>query len=81
MKAFKSCGFGVESIDKDLIKLSNKQIIIDAIENVRSRNNVNWMNLLRLAFKISPKEAGDIMGNINSDDSEISKLLNLLSTK
>lgn len=81
LKAFKACGFGVEKIDKDIIKLSNKQTIIDAIENVRSRNNVNWMNLLRLAFKISPKEAGDIMGNINSDDSEISRLLKLLTTK
>jgi len=81
LKTFISCGFGIEMIDKNIIKLSNKQMIIDAIEKVRSRNNINWMNLLRLAFKISPKEAGDIMGNINSDDSEISKLLSLLTKK
>lgn len=81
LRAFKSTGFGVESSNKKIIKLSNKQIVIDAIEAVRNRNNVNWMNLLRLAFRLSPKEAGEIMGNINSDDSEISKLLGLLAKK
>ena len=81
LRAFKSTGFGVESSNNKIIKLSNKQIIIDAVEAVRGRNNVNWMNLLRLAFRLSPKEAGEIMGNINSDDTEISKLLDLLSKK
>ena len=37
-------------------------------------NNVNWMNLLRLAFRLSPKEAGEIMSNINLD-TEISNCL------
>ena len=40
----------------------NKQLehylkIIDEIEKVRTRNNVNWMDVLRLAFKHSPEEA------------------------
>tara|TARA_X000000950_G_scaffold215103_1_gene258851 strand:+ start:6539 stop:7162 length:624 start_codon:yes stop_codon:yes gene_type:complete len=81
LRAFKSSGFGVEENNKKLIKLSNKQTIIDAIEMVRNRNNINWMNLLRLAFKTSPNDAGEIMGKINSDDTEISKLLGLLSKK
>ena len=43
----------------------NKQIehylkIIDEIEKVRTRNNVNWMDVLRLAFKHSPEEAKKI---------------------
>ena len=29
---------------------------IKQIENSRKKNNVNWMNLLRLAFKHNPKE-------------------------
>tara|TARA_B100001996_G_C18650159_1_gene589074 strand:+ start:220 stop:840 length:621 start_codon:yes stop_codon:yes gene_type:complete len=78
IEIFKKCGFGEEYTQDGVLLLSNKQIVIDAIEKIRSRNNVNWMNLLRLAFKEAPKEAGEIMGNINSDDDEISSLLELL---
>ena len=53
--------------------------IIDQIEKVRSKNNINWMNILRLAFKHSPKEARKIVANINRDDGEISLLLKKLS--
>ena len=35
--------------------------IIDEIEKVRTRNNVNWMDVLRLAFKHSPEEAKLLM--------------------
>ena len=31
--------------------------IIDELERVRANNNINWMNILRLAFKNSPSEA------------------------
>lgn len=53
--------------------------IIDKIEKIRSKNNINWMNILRLAFKYSPVEARKIISKINKDDSEISNLLKLLS--
>ena len=53
--------------------------IIDAIEKVRSKNNINWMNILRLAFKHSPDEARVIVGKINEDDGKISVLLKQLS--
>lgn len=53
--------------------------IIDEIEKVRSKNNINWMNILRLAFKHSPKEARNIVRKINNDDSKISQLLEKLS--
>ena len=53
--------------------------IIDAIEKVRSKNNINWMNILRLAFKHSPNEARKIVSKINADDSEIGQLLKKLS--
>ena len=53
--------------------------IIDAIEKVRSKNNINWMNILRLAFKHSPEEARVIVGKINEDDGKISALLKQLS--
>ena len=54
--------------------------IIKKIENIRKENNVNWMNLLRLAFKKSPKEAAIIMSKIYRDDARISKLVKKLTT-
>lgn len=53
--------------------------IIDKIEEIRSKNNINWMNVLRLAFKFAPDEARDIVSKINSDDKRISNLLKKLS--
>tara|TARA_Y100000768_G_C23509558_1_gene465265 strand:+ start:167 stop:355 length:189 start_codon:yes stop_codon:yes gene_type:complete len=53
--------------------------IIKQIENIRSKNNVNWMNILRLAFKLDPKGASKIMKKINYDDKKISNLLRKLS--
>ena len=53
--------------------------IIKDIENIRKKNNVNWMNLLRLAFKRSTKNAAKIMAKIYKDDESISKLVKKLS--
>ena len=53
--------------------------IIKQIENVRKKNNVNWMNILRLAFKKSPRESAKIMAKIYKDDEKISKLVKKLS--
>lgn len=53
--------------------------IIDEIEKIRNKNNVNWMNVLRLAFKYSPNEAREIIAKINTDDTQISELLKQLS--
>lgn len=59
---------------------NNKYItIINKIEKIRSKNNVNWMNILRLAFKLDSVSAKKIMKKINYDDKKISKLLNKLS--
>lgn len=53
--------------------------IIDEIEKVRSKNNINWMNILRLAFRHAPEDTREIISKINKDDSEISELLKKLS--
>ena len=53
--------------------------IINKIEKIRSKNNVNWMNILKLAFKIDPRNASKIMNKINYDDKKISNLLKKLS--
>jgi hypothetical protein len=59
-------------------KNKNYLKIITKIEKIRSKNNVNWMNILRLAFKLDPKNASKIMQKINYDDKKISSLLKKL---
>jgi hypothetical protein len=57
----------------------NYNKIINQIQNIRSKNNVNWMNILKLAFRLDPKSASKIMKKINYDDKKISILLNKLT--
>ena len=52
--------------------------VINNIEKIRSKNNKNWMNLLRLAFKHAPTEASKIIKKINQYDKKISLLLKKL---
>ena len=44
------------------------------LEKIRTQNNINWMDLLRLAFKSAPEEAILLVRRINSDDQRISKI-------
>ena len=55
--------------------------IIDEIEKIRGKNNTNWMNILRLSFKNSPKETAKILSQIYLDDRRISKLAKKLTKK
>ena len=62
------------------INLYKKNIaLINKIQKIRSKNNVNWMNLLKLSFKHDPKNAAKIMSNVFNDDKKISSLINKLS--
>ncbi len=60
------------------MKKKNYLKIISKIEKVRKNNNVNWMNILRIAFKSNPKQAAKIMSKIYSDDKKISDLVKKL---
>jgi len=53
--------------------------IIDEIEKVRTTNNVNWMDVVRLAFIHAPDEAKKLMKKINEKDNKISELFEKLS--
>jgi hypothetical protein len=62
------------------MKKKNRYLaIIKKIENIRKKNNSNWMNLLRLAFNMSPNKAALIMSKIYLDDARISKLVKKLT--
>jgi UDP-4-amino-4,6-dideoxy-N-acetyl-beta-L-altrosamine N-acetyltransferase len=47
---------------------------IDQIEAARARNNVNWMNILRIAVEKSPVNAKQIIAEIKELDQRISAL-------
>jgi hypothetical protein len=53
--------------------------IIDEIEKVRTKNNINWMDVLRIAFRSSPGEARKLMIRINKSDDEVSRLFKKFS--
>ena len=60
-------------------KIEHYLKIIDEIEKVRSRNNVNWMDVLRLAFTHAPEQAKKLMEKIDHEDTRISDLVKALS--
>jgi type IV secretory pathway component VirB8 len=59
-------------------KKKNYLKIISQIENIRKKNNINWMDILRVAFKYNPTATVKIMSKIYSDDKEIGKLVKKL---
>jgi len=55
-------------------QIEEKLKLIDAIEAVRTKNNVNWMNLLRVALRADPEGTLALVREINTKDNEISEL-------
>ena len=53
--------------------------IIKKIEILRKKNNINWMDILRLAMKHDPQETKKILKNINSYDKRISSAVNSIT--
>ena len=60
-------------------KSKNYLKIISQIENIRKKNNVNWMNILRIAFKYDPQATAKVMSKIYLDDKRIGILVKKLS--
>ena len=55
-------------------KKINYKKIFNNIEKIRSKNNKNWIDILRLAFKHSPNEAKKIFKQIVNKDKKLIKL-------
>ena len=53
--------------------------IINKIQTARSKNNKNWMDILKLAFISNPKEAKKILRGIHRKDKKISNLVERLA--
>ena len=55
-------------------KIKRGLILINKIQKIRSKNNKNWMDLLRLSLKLDFKTTAKILRDIVSDDKKISDL-------
>ena len=55
--------------------------IFNKIQNIRSKNNKNWMDLLRLSHDSNPKETLKILSNIIIKDQTLVKLVKQLKKK
>jgi folate-dependent phosphoribosylglycinamide formyltransferase PurN len=60
------------------IKMTDLEII-NEIQKVRGKNNVNWMDILRIAFTHAPEETREVFKRITNDDNIINKLSKQLS--
>jgi len=53
--------------------------VISQVEKIKKKNNVNWMNILRIAFKNNPRATAKVMSKIYSDDKRIGALVKKLT--
>ena len=59
--------------------MKKHNLIVGLIEKTRSKNNKNWMDLLRIALNHAPKESKKVLKKINLNDKKISRLFEQLS--
>ena len=52
--------------------------IINSIEKTRKKNNKNWMDMMRLAFKYNPEQSKKIVRGIFNEDKKINILVKKL---
>ena len=64
---------------KVINQLENKRnkYLIDQIQKIRKKNNVNWMDILRIAFESSPNKTRNVFKNIFIADKDV----NIISKK
>ena len=58
---------------KEMIK------IINQIQKVRNKNNINWMDIIRLSINLAPNRTVKILKKINNQDNKISRLFKKIS--
>lgn len=53
--------------------------LVDRIEQVRTRNNVEWMTILRIALEMAPERTKAVLNRIEENDHKIHTLLSELA--
>tara|TARA_B100001741_G_C16491856_1_gene570093 strand:- start:664 stop:879 length:216 start_codon:yes stop_codon:yes gene_type:complete len=59
---------------KEKIKIRKAISLVNKIQKIRSKNNRNWMDLLKLSLKLDHKKASKILKEIVADDKKISEV-------
>lgn len=64
--------------------MKNKRIkkalkLVDKIEKIRSKNNKNWMDLLRISLELNFEKTSKVLKEICKHDNDISKLANKIN--
>ena len=59
---------------KNLNKVKTGLSLINKIQNIRTKNNRNWMDLLRLSLKLDFNSTSKILKEICKEDKRISNL-------
>jgi len=74
-----------EEVAEVMVPESEDQIdefeIINQITMIRAKNNLNWMAILKLAFKYAPEETRAVMSDITNCDMQISGLSKKIAEK
>jgi hypothetical protein len=55
-------------------KLKKNLRIIKKIEQLRAKNNKNWMDMYRLAFSVAPEKSVEVVKKILKKDIKLSSL-------
>lgn len=53
--------------------------LINKIQKIRSKNNVKWMDLLRLSLKLNPKKTAKLLFQIYAYDQQVSEIAKQLA--
>ncbi len=64
---------------KKNLKLKQRLKFVDQIQKLRSKNNKNWMDLLKLALRLDPRKTSKILSQIYKDDIRITKIAKKIS--
>jgi hypothetical protein len=49
--------------------------LIDEMEAIRSRNNVNWMDILRVALREAPEETRILLAGVSDCDGRVQNII------
>ena len=61
-------------MNKNSKKINQALKLVNQIQKIRSKNNKNWMDLLRLSLKLDFNSTSKIIKEICKDDKRISNL-------
>ena len=59
---------------KNITRYNKSLKLVNRIQKIRSKNNKNWMDLLRLSLKLDHSTTSKILSEIYKSDQRISKI-------